>query len=112
MVPVNERRKEHRYIVVGMEAYLDGVSCPIIDISRSAVRLLRASEAEFQDNPRDLILRVQGRTRRSCREYKLIGRFIRGSSIDTVFGYDPPTKRWEATLRAHDTFLQLRLMEI
>lgn len=112
MVPVKERRKEHRYIVVGMEAYLDGVSCPIIDISRSAVRLLRSSEAEFKDHPRDLVLRVQGRTRRSCREYKVIGHFIRGSGIDSVFGYVPPTKRWEAILRAHDTFLQTRLMEI
>lgn len=108
----SERRKERRHIVVDMDAYLDGVLCPIIDISRTAVRLLTSSVDEPQDHPRELVLRVQGRARRSCREYRVSVWFIRGSCVDVVYGYQPPTKRWEATLRAHDTFQQTRLLEL
>ena len=38
---LDERRKEPRHVVVGIEAALNGVPCAIIDISRSGVRLVR-----------------------------------------------------------------------
>lgn len=112
MADHGERRKERRYIVVGMDVCLGGKIYPIIDISRSAVRLLKSRANPTYALQADIVLRVEGRTRSIHREYTVRGWFIRGTNIDAVFGYEPPTKQWEATLRAHDTFNQTRLMEI
>lgn len=112
MTGIGERRKERRYIVVGMDASLGGEACPIIDISRSAVRLLKAPSLPSRDRPVDIVLRVQGRKPGTFREFTVNGSFIRETHVDVVFGYEAPTKQWESTLRAHDTFKLTHLVEL
>jgi hypothetical protein len=107
-----ERRKQRRYIVVGMEASVEGEACPILDISLSAVRVLRSSRTEFRGQQLEIVIRVKGRRSQTSREYRVTGRVIRSTELDVVFDYDPPTRQWEATLRAHDTFHHTLLREI
>lgn len=107
-----ERRTERRHIVVGMEACVDGEACPILDISRSAVRVLRSPSIKCSSQTVELLFRVKERSGRNSREHRVTGQVIRQTNLDIVFGYKPPTRRWEATLRAHDTFHQTRLTDI
>ena len=112
MVGFEERRKERRYVVVGMDVLLDGQVCPILDISRSAVRVLKPATLPPIDQPVSLILRRQTRARRHGDAYAVVGRFVRATPMDITFGYDPPRPNWEAIIRRHDTFKRTHLVEV
>lgn len=103
-----ERRKEERYVVVGIEALLDGLPCPIVDISRSAVRLLKPGSGRVEPTA-DLVFRLKapGRGRERC--YRVAASLVRSTDVEMIYGYVPPCERWENMLRDRDTFIQTRL---
>lgn len=105
---LDERRKELRHVVIGIEARINDVPSTIIDISRSGVRLVRpanfvAPEVVFID----FTLDRDGRSKK--RSFRVEGRLVRATVIDVTYVYAPPVRRWEAMLRAHDTFAQTAL---
>ena len=106
--PAVERRKEQRYIVIEMTALVDGAPCTILDISRTAVRLLRPDGFVEKETPYSLVFETGKGGRR--RLWAVGARFVRTTGVDFVLGYAPPSRRWEAMLRARDTF-QLSLLE-
>lgn len=105
--PAIERRKEQRYIVIEMTLTLDGEPAAILDISRSAVRVVRPDGFVERDAPYALVFETgEGRRRRT---FPVAARLVRASHVDAVFEYAPPSRRWNAMLRARDTFQLSRL---
>ena len=98
-------------MVIGIEAVVNGAPCAIIDISRSGARLLRpagfnADKAVLIDFTLARCGRLKGRS--LCVE----GLLVRATTIDMTYRYEPPLPRWEALLRAHDTFAQTALSRL
>lgn len=108
---VDERRKEHRHVVVGMGATLNGTPSAIVDISRSGVRLVRPADfvpAEFAV----IDFSVREPRRSTPRLIRVEARLVRATAIDISYVYAPPLRRWESMLRAHDTFAQTALTKL
>jgi hypothetical protein len=106
---LDERRKEPRHVVVGIEAALNGVPSAIIDISRSGVRLIRPTGFIVEDAAViDFTLARRGRTQKRC--FRVEGRLVRATAIDVTYTYDPPLRQWAAMLHARDTFVQTALV--
>jgi hypothetical protein len=106
-----ERRREDRYVVVGMDATLDGVPCTIVDISRSGVRLLRP--AGMMSKPdRAVIVFTTGQGRRPTQIFEVEGRLVRASDLELIYAYQPPHLRWASLLRSLDTFRQTALSRL
>lgn len=103
-----DRRKEARYVVVGIEALLDGTPWPIIDISRSAVRLLKPAGAPVNASA-EIVFRLKAMGRGRAHSYPVAASLIRATDLELIYGYPLPCARWEERLRARDTFLQTRL---
>jgi hypothetical protein len=109
---IDERRKEPRHVVVGIDATLNGATCAIIDISRTGVRLLRPPVFESTEQPVviDFTLLRTGRSR--ARAFRVEGRLVRATAIDVTYAYAPPIPQWESLLRARDTFMQTALSRL
>lgn len=105
---LDERRKEHRHVVVGIGATLNGTPSAIVDISRSGVRLVRP--ADFVPDELAVIeFSVDEPGRSKPRSLRVEARLVRATVIDVSYVYAPPLRRWELMLRAHDTFAQTAL---
>lgn len=105
---VDERRKDHRHVVVGIVATLNGTPSAIVDISRCGVRLVRPSD--FVADEFALIdFSVEEPGRSKPRWFRVEARLVRATAIDVSYVYAPPLRRWEWVLRAHDTFAQTAL---
>ena len=106
-----ERRKDPRHVVIGIEAKLNGIASTIIDISLRGVRLMRPSELVTDEIALiDFTLHEAGNS--SARLFRVEGRLIRATAVDVTYIYAPPVRRWEAMLRAHNTFAQTALTRI
>ena len=107
----DERRMEPRHVVVGIDATLNGIPSAIVDISRSGVRLVRPAEFVADDFALiDFSLKEPGRSK--PRSFRVEARLVRATAIDVSYIYAPPLRRWEAMLRAHDTFAQTALTKL
>ena len=97
-----ERRREERFLVSNMTARVNGLDCPIIDISRTAVRLLRPAGLVIDPGPWRLCLAysIGG----SGNFVEMEARLIRFGPGFIVLKYLPPHDRWQEDLRALDTF--------
>jgi|APTNR8051073442_1049403.scaffolds.fasta_scaffold05836_4 hypothetical protein len=106
-----ERRKEARYVVIGIEAVLNGAPCTIVDISSSAVRLLKPEGASAEATA-DIAftMKAQGRFRR--RSFRVLATLVRSNEIELIYRYSPPNQQWEEMLRAHDTFVLTQLTSL
>jgi len=108
---VDDRRKEHRHVVVGIDARLNDRPSAIVDISRSGVRLVRP--ADFVPAELAVIDFSVNEPRRSKpRLVRVEAHLVRATAIDVSYAYAPPLRRWEAMLRAHDTFAQTALTKM
>lgn len=108
-----ERRREPRYVVIGMEATIDGVACTIIDISRTGVRLLRPSMMAGQPAAAELSITLPtGRRRLKHTTYVVPARLVRSTPLELVYHYTPPRPHWSAMLRLLDTFAQSALTRL
>jgi hypothetical protein len=103
-----ERRKERRYIVVGIAATADGQACSIVDISPTAVRLVRPGGVPLA-RTYTVVFAIEGG---SLRTYTVPATLIRNTETCFVLKYDPPVASWEDILRAMDTFEQTRLIDV
>ena len=104
----HERRKEARYVVIGIDATLDGTPCTIVDISPSAVRLLRLDGASAEATAQiAFAIKAQGRYRR--RSFRVMATLVRSNEIELIYKYPLPSKQWEQILRTHDTFVLTQL---
>jgi len=106
MTELIERRKEVRHIVVGIEAHIDGAIWPIVDISRSGVRLLKPLGYDRGAGVVEIEFVLLARRHRTV---TVTGHWLRDSRFDIVFRYTPPTSCWERTLRSLDSFAQTAL---
>jgi hypothetical protein len=102
-----ERRAEVRYIVSGMTAAIDGAECEILDISVSAVRLVRP--AGFQPDGRRYGVCFTINDGRGIATHAVTGRLIRTTELCVVLGYAAPVSYWENVLRSLDVFESNRL---
>jgi hypothetical protein len=106
-----ERRKEARHVVIGIDATLNGTPSVIVDISRSGVRLVRPADFAADDFALiDFTVKEPGRSK--PRTFRVEARLVRATAIDVSYVYAPPLRRWEAMLRAHDTFAQTALTQL
>jgi hypothetical protein len=111
MAPTSaERRKERRYIVVGVRASVDGEACPIADISASAVRLLRPHSLQVPQQVYTVAFIVDDTKQPST--FTVSASLIRYTDIYFVLKYRPPVPGWETLIRSMDTFEQTKLSEI
>ena len=94
-----------------MEAAIDGVACPMIDVSRTNVRLLWPSALAGHPATVDLsfTLPTVG-ARRKHTAYTVAGRLLRPIPLELVHQYVPPRPHWSAMLRGRDTFAQTSLV--
>lgn len=104
-----ERRREFRYRPVGIEARIDGVAAAIVDVSRSAVRVLRSPETTGAAERVEIEFLVRARRRRPPRSWRVAGHIVRCGVLDVTYRYEPPSDQWERVLRAHDSFEQTKL---
>lgn len=97
-----ERRRERRFLVSDMTAQVNGIICPIADISRTAVRLLRPASLVIEHGPWRLCLAytIAG----SGNFVEMEAHLIRFGPSFIVLKYIPPHERWQDDLRALDTF--------
>jgi hypothetical protein len=102
-----ERRKERRYIVCGVESWIDGRPSQIIDISRSGVRLLLPPGFAIDNRRYDVVFDIPEDG--AVHPYRVTGRLVRFTDIYVVLTYDPPCAHWEALLLSLDTFEMTRL---
>ena len=108
----HERRREPRHVVVGLEACLDAVPCTIVDVSRSAVRLLKPEGFIVGHEPVNIIFRLSESMHGQRRSFRVIGHLVRSTDIEIIYHYTPPTSRWEFLLHALDTFAQTQLTRL
>jgi hypothetical protein len=107
-----DRRKEPRYVVIGMQATLQGRPCTIVDISRTGVRLLRpAGELPDQDRA-DIVFALPPGRRLRERSFAVEGRLLRSTALELVYVYQPPRPHWGMVLRCLDTFAQTELVPL
>lgn len=104
-----ERRKERRYIVVGIAATADGQACSIVDISPTAVRLVRPQGVPLTQQTYTVVFVVEDG---SSRFYTVPATLVRKTGTCFVLKYEPPLASWEDILRSMDTFEQTRLMNV
>lgn len=102
-----ERRKERRFIVCGVDCWVDGRPGQIIDISCTGVRLLRPPAFAIDDGPSEIVFGLPENG--SVHNYRVVGRHVRHTDIYVVFAYEPPCPQWETMLMALDTFEMTRL---
>ncbi len=95
---------------MGIEAHVDGVVCPIVDISRSAVRVVKPDGFLPRDRAYDLVFDIDQPGVLS--RYRVEGHLIRCTDIYFVLGYQAPIAQWEELLRSLDCFESLQLAEI
>jgi hypothetical protein len=107
----DERRKEPRHVVIGIGATLNGTPSAIVDISRSGVRLVRPADFAADDIA-VIEFSVEEPGRSKPRSFRVEARLVRATAIDVSYIYAPPLRRWEAMLRAHDTFAQTALTKL
>jgi len=112
MTSRHERRKQYRHVVVGLQALLDGVPAPIIDISRTAVRLLKPQDFIPRECRYDIVFVVVGSPPRRPLAYRVSGELTRSTEIELVYHYAPPIRNWERMLRENDSFLQTALQPL
>ncbi len=106
----NERRKERRYIVSDMEARLDGTPVPIVDISCSAVRVVRPADFAVRDRAYDLLFALERDG--SMTMYRVVGTIVRHTDMCVVLHYPEPVEGWEDVLKAFDCFETTQLFEL
>lgn len=103
---LRERRKEQRHVVVGIAAEVNGQPWTIVDISRSAVRLLKPQG--YTAAPTHHVI---GFTTDEAPNNKITvaAEIVRSTPLEIVFQYKPPFHGWNALIRKHDTFLLTKL---
>jgi len=95
-----ERRKESRFIVSGMQGYVNNIPCTILDISASGVRLLIPDEPLPQAKTYRLVFEyeVEGDIVRE----EVEGELVRQTELFFVLSYKLPREGWEETVRSMD----------
>lgn len=106
----SDRRKEPRHVVGDIDAQIDGQECAVLDISASAVRVLKPGGYNEGDSIHRLVLKI------AQAEYEVFVNVssteIRRSTADLVLRYTPPFEGWALLLRSLDTFEQTKLAEL
>lgn len=111
MAPTSaERRQERRYIVIGVRASVDGEACPIVDISASAVRLLRPQGWPVGKQAYTIAFTVDGAMEPST--FTVSATLVRYTDSQFVLMYVPPVPDWEMLICSMDTFEQTKLSEL
>jgi hypothetical protein len=111
MAPASaERRRERRYIVVGVRASVDGEACPIVDMSATAVRLLRPRGLAVRKRPYTVAFTIGGATEPGT--FTVSATLVRSTDTQFVLRYRPPVPDWEALIRSMDTLEQTKLSEL
>jgi hypothetical protein len=111
MAPTSaERRQERRYIVAGVRASVDGEACPIVDISASAVRLLRPHGWPVGKQAYTITFTVDSAVQPGT--FTVSATLVRYTDSQFVLRYLPPVPDWEMLIRSMDTFEQTRLSEL
>ncbi len=105
-----ERRKERRYIVCGVDCWIDGRPTHIVDISRSGVRMLLPPALTIEDRPYDIVFNVPESGQ--MRSFRVSAQPLRHTEHYVVLTYAPPCAEWEALLLSLDTFELTRLSAI
>jgi hypothetical protein len=104
-----DRRKEARYVVIGIDATLNGMQCTIVDISASAVRLLRPDDLGTPVPNGQIVFRLAPQDSYRRRTFRVSASLLRWTDLELIYSYPLPSKQWETMLQAHDTFLQTQL---
>ncbi len=103
----DERRREPRYVVDGLRAELDGQPSEILDISASALRLLR-SPAGGQCAA-EVRLRLSAEAGFPAVDLRSHATLIRFTPDAMVYAYRAEIAEWPFLLKAFDTFQDLSL---
>lgn len=105
-----ERRKERRYIVSDVEARVDGSPLPIVDISCSAVRLVRPADFIVRDRTYDLVFALERDGTMAM--YRVVGTIVRQTDLCVVMFYQAPIDGWEDLIRSFDCFETTQLSQL
>jgi hypothetical protein len=97
-----DRRREPRYVVTGCSARLDGEACSVLDVSPSAVRLVRPASFAPSTETHTLMFEIEPGV---CRlRVDVPAWIVRTTDVTVVLGYRKPFEGWHELLKSLDTF--------
>jgi hypothetical protein len=97
---VDERRKEQRFIVSGIQGYVNNVPCTILDVSASGVRFLIPDEKVTPCETYHIIFEYE--VRGDIVREETMGELVRETELFFVLSYIPPRPDWEDFVRSMD----------
>lgn len=98
---MRERRGEQRYVVDGLNLFVDGKKVDIVDVSPLATRVFLGND----EAPRDPVrLYFQSSREGLAFDAATDGWLVRQDEIYTVLGYRAPLENWPDRLKQFDTF--------
>lgn len=100
--PLANRRKEERIVVEGLDAFVDGFPCEIIDIAPTAVRLVRPDLAPLI--PERIVLTLRSHGGAPPLDVAAKAYMIRENWDYIVVGYEKPMQGWTDWIRRYDAF--------
>ena len=93
--------RNNGFIVSGMEGYVGGVPCAILDISASGVRLLIPDQGLPSDQTTfDVTFKYESHGELISTE--TVGTLVRQTDLFFVLSYSVPQSNWEDTIRSLD----------
>ena len=96
--------------MAGVRASVDGEACPIIDISASAVRLLRPHGWPVGKQAYTITFAIDSAVQPGT--FTVSATLVRYTDSQFVLRYLPPVPGWEMVIRSMDTFEQTKLSEL
>jgi hypothetical protein len=107
-----DRRKEHRYIPAGLRAEVGGESCPILDVSRSAIRVLRPAQSLALRGKISLRFAIDEHPVHGSLSFAVEAQVVRENDRHVVLRYKAPTSDWEDIIKSLDIFDNMSIEQL
>ncbi|TVQ28978.1 MAG: hypothetical protein EA356_17835 [Geminicoccaceae bacterium] len=103
---VEDRRREQRYVVDGLNVMLDGRPCAVLDVSSTHLRLVRTTTRP------EVHLRFQSDPELPHVDFQCTGRLARSGACDAVYAYAAPSRNWPSMLARFDSFRNVHIADL
>ncbi|MEO1089581.1 MAG: hypothetical protein AAFX81_03030 [Pseudomonadota bacterium] len=106
---MRERRQYPRYVVEGLDVFVDGMSVHTLDVSAVAVRIVAPDRTPAR---RSVRLRFESHPDMPALTADVDGQLLRATQLEAVYAYVAPAADWGERLADYDTFRQLHIAEL